>query len=84
MNGGTLSTNASNANYFNGISLAYAGSNGAEFQHPRGQSVTVSQSFQDLSGQKTGTLLVLGNGALNLTGSNAYTARRPSTAETWC
>jgi fibronectin-binding autotransporter adhesin len=71
MNGGTLTTNGSSASFFNGVTFAYAGSNGANFNIPAGQSVTVTQGFQDLSGQ-FGTLSLAGNGTLVLAGSNTY------------
>ena len=71
MNGGTLTTLATNSNYFNGIAYAYAGSNGANFNVPSGQSVTVTQNFQNVAGQ-AGTLPMLGAGTLVLSGSNSY------------
>ena len=71
MNGGTLTSAASSANYISGLTNAYAGSNGANFYVPSGQSVTVGQIFQDLSGQH-GTLAQFGGGQLSLTGANTY------------
>lgn len=71
MNGGTLSANASSANYFNGVGFAYAGANGANFNIPSQLSATVTQGFQNL-GVQNGALSVFGNGTLVLAGNNTY------------
>ena len=71
MNGGTLNTLGSSANYFNGVAYAYAGSNGANFFVPSGGSIGVAQNFQNVAGQ-AGTLAMLGPGSMVLSGTDTY------------
>jgi len=68
---GYLWPNAASANYLAGLSHVYLTANGANFNVPTGNDITVAQALQDAPSQ-AGNLTKTGTGNLTLAGTNTY------------
>ena len=69
---GYVSPYAASTSYLGGLSHVYLTANGAKFNVPSGNDITVAQVLQDAPSQ-AGTLTKSGSGNLTLTGTNTYT-----------
>ncbi len=71
LNGGTLRPTAASTAYMGSLNNAFLTANGANFNVPTGNDITISQVFENAPSQ-TGILTKAGSGKLTLTGLNIY------------